>query len=121
MGPKTQDGKTKILVNKSSILDFPNKEIDERIVECEYSLPTGRMIYVHKAILDKKNRAVKVLDFALLEEPKNEVEISKEEMALISSLDSTPSDFMEFIFDDNEDAEDDDEEELSDSEEQEGD
>lgn len=78
------------------------------------------MIYVHKAILNKKDRAVKVLDFALLEEPKDEVEISKEEMALISSLDSTPSDFMEFVFDAGDD-EDDDEEELSDSEEQEGD
>lgn len=77
VGHRTQDGKTRVIVNKKSILDFPSKEIDERLVDCEYPLPIGRTIYVHKATLDKTNRAVKILDFALLEEPKDEIEISK--------------------------------------------
>lgn len=121
VGNKTEDGRVKVIVNKESILDYPISNIDERIVECENQLPFGRTIYVHKAILDKTTRAVKILDYGVLEELKLEVELSNEELAMVESLDINPVDLMEFIYAD-EDSESDDEEdedEVSDSEEEE--
>lgn len=92
-------------------------------MECDNTLPLGRAIYVHKAFLDTQTRAVKILDYGVLEELKLETELSNEELSLINSLDSTPSDLMEFIYGDEEDDEDDDEEdnEVSNSDEEESD
>lgn len=121
MGHRTENGRVKVLVNKESILEYPTTSIDERIVECSATLPFGRTIYVHKALLDKQTRSVRIMDFALLEEPKLQVELSNEELNIIKSLDSTPSDLMEFIYGDEEEEDDEDEDEISDSENEESD
>ena len=118
----TKNGRTPVIVNKDSILDEPDKNIEERLVESDRALPSGRMIYVTKAFLDLKTRIVRIKDYKLIQKDEElTVELSNEELARVNSLDETPMSFMEFIYsNDDGDTEDDSEEdqELSDSEEE---